>query len=87
MFRFHLCDPSDVIDDAFCDPSEVLDALTKVPFCDPSDVFNALTKVPFCDPSDVFDPLTKVPFFFRVSAGKVALAALTLWRTIIRVRI
>ena len=60
MFSFRLCDPSDVIDVAFCDPSDVLDALTKVPFCDPSDVFNALTKV---------------PFFFRVSAGKAALAA------------
>ena len=87
MFRFCLCDPSDVIDVAFCDSSEVLDALTKVPFCDPSDMFNALTKVPFCDPSDVFDALTKVPFFFRVSAGKAALAAVTLWPTIIRVRI
>ena len=60
MFRFRLCDPSDVIDVAFCDPSDMLDALTKVPFC---------------DPSDVFDALTKVPFFFRVSAGKAALAA------------
>ena len=72
MFRFRLCDLSDMVD---------------VAFCDLSDVCNPLTKVPFCDPPDVFDALTKVPFFFRVSAGKAALAALTLWRTIIRVHI
>ena len=70
MFRFRLCDPSDVIDVAFCDPSDVLDALTKVPFC---------------DPLDMFDALTKVPFFLRVSAVKAALVAFTLWPTIIRV--
>ena len=61
------------------DPSDVVD----VSFCDQSDVLDAL----LCNQLNVFNALTQVAFFFRVSASQAALATLTLWGTIIRVRV